>query len=58
MLERCVESLSKTRYRSFETVILDDHSDGDGSYGWLPLHGPGAGPARNFNFRHCTTMRG
>ncbi len=54
MLERCVESLSKTRYRNFETVILDDHSDEPETVAWLASF-PGTvlrvpGPREGFNF--------
>ena len=54
MLERCVASLAKTRYRNFEIAILDDASDDPETIAWLDRF-PGRvlrmpGPRAGFNF--------
>jgi len=54
LLKRCVESLAKTRYRNYEIVILDDHSDDPETVAWLGSF-PGRvlrtpGPREGFNF--------
>lgn len=35
LLKQCVESLAKTRYRNYEIVIIDDHSDDPETLTWL-----------------------
>lgn len=35
LVKQCVESLAKTRYRNYEIVIIDDHSDDPETLTWL-----------------------
>ncbi len=63
LLDRCVESLSKTRYRNFETVVLDDHSDEPETIAWLDafpgtvLRVPGRREGFNFSRLHNHAAR-
>jgi GT2 family glycosyltransferase len=63
LLDRCVQSLAKTRYRNFETIVLDDHSDEPETIAWLAsfpgtvLRVPGRREGFNFSALHNHAAR-